>query len=148
VKSHLQSSTFLREWLANNVSYVQQSDVLFSKMTVREHLTHAAWLMLPEFMTIQQKLDRVTEVLKILELEGCADIICGDGGVKIEGGISGGQRRRVSVAAQLLRLPAAMLLDEPTSGLDSTSALTLVKSLSKLAKKCWCEYWYDNPSTT
>ena len=68
-------------------------------LTVREHLTHAAWLMLPEFMSPEKKLKRVLQVIKLLELEKCADTICGDGGVKIEGGISGGQRRRVSVVS-------------------------------------------------
>ena len=91
--------------------------------------------MLPEFMNASEKLRRVWQVIKLLELERCSNTICGDGGVMVEGGISGGQRRRVSIATQLIRMPAALLLDEPTTGLDSTSALVLVQSLHTLAHK-------------
>jgi ABC-type multidrug transport system ATPase subunit len=133
VQSHSRMASFLRDWLQHNVSYVRQQDNLFPLLTVREHLTHAAWLMLPEFMSLEEKLERVNQVVKIMELDRAADTICGDGGVAVEGGISGGQRRRVSVATQLLRLPAALILDEPTSGLDSTNAFLLVKSLNMLA---------------
>ncbi len=133
VASQTQECAFLREWLKHNSSYVRQSDVLFPHLTVREHLVHAAWLMLPQFLSAESKLRRVWQVLRLLELDGCADTLCGDGGVSVEGGISGGQRRRVSVATQLLKMPVVMLLDEPTSGLDSTNALLLCKALHTFA---------------
>jgi len=133
VDSQHANAAFLAEWLKHNSSYVRQTDVLFPRLTVREHLTHAAWLMLPQYMKAEAKLRRVWQVIRLLELDSCADTKCGDGGVTVEGGISGGQRRRVSVATQLLKLPAVLLLDEPTSGLDSTNALLLVRCLHTLA---------------
>lgn len=133
VASDSPSCKFLRQWLRHNTSYVRQADVIFPRLTVREHLVHAAWMMLPQYMTAEAKLRRVWQVMRLLELRECADTICGDGGVTVEGGISGGQRRRVSVATQLLKMPAVLLLDEPTSGLDSTNALLLIKSLHVMA---------------
>lgn len=133
VPSHLSRMKFLRQWLRHNLSYVRQQDVLFPLLTVRQHLTHAAWLMLPESMSSKAKIARISKVTKLLGLEHALDTKIGDGGIQIEGGISGGERRRVSVATQLLSMPAGLVLDEPTSGLDSTNALLLVNVLHKLA---------------
>ena len=66
------------------------------------------------------------------ELEKCSETLIGDevAGVK---GISGGERRRLSVALGLITDPSVVLLDEPTSGLDSQTALQLITCLKKLA---------------
>lgn len=133
IPSHIQRMSFLRQWLKQHLSYVRQQDVLFPLLTVRQHLTHAAWLMLPQSMPSFEKIQRVKKVAKLLGLEHALDTKIGDGGLRIEGGLSGGERRRVSVATQLLKLPAAIVLDEPTSGLDSSNALLLVRVLHKLA---------------
>lgn len=67
------------------------------------------------------------------ELEKCADTLVGDDGRGVKG-ISGGERRRLSVAIGLVTDPQVILLDEPTSGLDSSTASQLIGCLIKLAK--------------
>eukprot|EP00924_Labyrinthula_sp_SR-Ha-C_P004664 augustus_masked-scaffold_1-processed-gene-7.41-mRNA-1 protein AED:0.41 eAED:0.41 QI:0/0/0/0.33/1/1/3/0/1461 len=130
-----EKANFLRTWLSLNTAYVAQADYFFPTLTVRETLEHAAYLILPEYVSDDDKLLRVYQLLELLDLSSCKDTLCGDGGVTIEGGISGGQRRRLSVAVQLLLNPSAILLDEPTSGLDSVSALNLVKRLRMFAER-------------
>ena len=68
-----------------------------------------------------------------LSLEACKNTIIG-GVFSFPRGVSGGERKRVSVAVELLTKPSVLLLDEPTSGLDSTVANKLVAMLSRLAK--------------
>ena len=70
------------------------------------------------------KIARVEHVIKEVGLDICADALVG--GVKFKG-ISGGQKRRLSIAIELLRAPSIIMLDEPTSGLDATTSLKLVR---------------------
>ena len=135
VPSHTKDGKFITEWFKHNSSYVSQTDVLFPQLTVREHLEHAAWLMLPEYMPDTAKLRRVWQFMRLLNLSNAAGTLCGDGGVTVQGGLSGGQRRLVSVATALLRNPCVIFLDEPTSGLDSYNALSLVERMHNLATK-------------
>jgi len=112
-------------------AYVTQTDVLIPSLTVRETLLYAASLRLPSSTTSQRRKQLVEEVILELGLKECADTRVGDGVKK--GGCSGGERRRVSIAIQMLRNPSILFLDEPTTGLDATSALHLVKTLKHLA---------------
>ena len=112
-------------------AYVTQTDVLIPSLTVRETLLYAASLRLPSSTTSQRREQLVEEVILELGLKECADTRVGDGLKK--GGCSGGERRRVSIAVQMLRNPSVLFLDEPTTGLDATSALHLVKTLKHLA---------------
>ncbi|NIG58783.1 ATP-binding cassette sub-family G member [Pontoporia blainvillei] len=73
----------------------------------------------------------VDDVIAELRLRRCANTRMGNSYVR---GVSGGERRRVSIAVQLLWNPGILILDEPTSGLDSFTAHNLVKTLSRLAK--------------
>lgn len=114
--------------------YVQQKDVLLASATVREAITTAALLKLPRSITLAEKMQKVEDILQELELMGCADTLIGDELIGLKG-ISGGQKRRVSVGIELVKDPALVFLDEPTSGLDSEMALTLIQTLRKLSRK-------------
>ena len=72
-------------------------------------------------------------IVHLQELEKCADTLVGDDAQAIKG-ISGGERRRLSVAIGLVTDPQVILLDEPTSGLDSSTAAQLIGCLVKLTR--------------
>jgi ABC-type multidrug transport system ATPase subunit len=112
------------------VGYVMQDDLLYESLTVYETLYFAALLRLPRQMSKAAKLERVSTVITALGLDKCKNTIIGS---YFRRGISGGERKRVSVGHELLINPSIVLLDEPTSGLDSTTALQLVESLRALA---------------
>lgn len=112
------------------VGYVLQHDHLLPHLTVRETLRYAGYLRLPPSLTRQRKLQIVEEVIMELGLKDCANRRVGGDGAH---GISGGERRRVSIGIQMLTDPGVLFLDEPTSGLDSYTANKLVSTLADLA---------------
>ncbi|KAE9364384.1 putative ABC transporter [Stipitochalara longipes BDJ] len=114
-------------------SYVcQDDDALLPTLTVRETLRFAACLRLPTWMSKRDKIQRAETVLQQLGLKDCADTLVGSHLIK---GISGGEKRRVSIATQILTDPRILLLDEPTSGLDSFTASSIIDMLASLAKE-------------
>lgn len=113
-----------------DAAYVLQDDILLATQTPREALVFSAKLRLPEDMAMEEKMDRVETTLQSLGLMKCADTLIGDGH-RIKG-ISGGQKKRVSVGVEMITHPAVMFLDEPTSGLDSYNALAIVENLKEL----------------
>ncbi|KAI5863743.1 P-loop containing nucleoside triphosphate hydrolase protein [Durotheca rogersii] len=115
------------------VSYVcQDDDALLPSLTVRETLRFAAGLRLPKWMSKSEKNQRAEEVLVKMGLKDCADNLIGNELVK---GISGGEKRRVSIAVQILTDPRVLLLDEPTSGLDAFTASSILEVIQGLAKE-------------
>jgi ABC-type multidrug transport system ATPase subunit/ABC-type multidrug transport system permease subunit len=111
-------------------SYVcQDDDALLPSLTVRETLRFSAGLRLPSFMTTEEKNRRAEDVLLKLGLKDCADNLVGSTEIK---GISGGEKRRVSIAVQILTDPRVLLLDEPTSGLDAFTASSIMEVLQGL----------------
>lgn len=113
------------------IAFVEQSTpYLDSFLTVREVLEMAANLTLPAKYTTVEKIKRIEKVMKITKIEGIADTIVGGEG---ESGISGGERKRLAIAKELLGDPKVIFLDEPTSGLDAATSAGLVKFLRELA---------------
>lgn len=108
----------------------QDDDALLASLTVRETLRYAAGLRLPKWMSKQQKTQKAEEILLKMGLKDCADNLIGNDLIK---GISGGEKRRVTIAVQILTEPRVLLLDEPLSGLDAFTALSIMDVLLGLA---------------
>ena len=110
--------------------FVYQDDVILPTMTVREAITMSAHLRLPEKTEDSVVQSRVNEMINILGLQKCASTRIGSASSK---GISGGERKRVALAMELIPNPSILFLDEPTSGLDTVNAYNVVSLLSELA---------------
>ncbi|CAF3458190.1 unnamed protein product [Rotaria sp. Silwood2] len=113
--------------MKSKLAYVLQQDIFFEILTVKQQLTYTALLRLPNNLTRQDKLTQVNQVIEQLHLQSCADTT-----IML---ISGGEKKRVNIATELLTNPSVIFLDEPTSGLDSTSAVVIINILQELASK-------------
>lgn len=112
--------------------YVAQTDnLLLPHLTIREVLYYQAKLRLPpsEHELIP---NHIIRLLRLTGLVDCADTLIGSAATK---GVSGGEKRRVSIAIQLLSRPKILFLDEPTSGLDAPMAESVLSLLQSLTKK-------------
>ncbi|KAJ7976232.1 ABC transporter G family member [Quillaja saponaria] len=112
-------------------AYVMQDDLLFPMLTVEETLMFAAEFRLPRILSKSKKKMRVQALIDQLGLRNAAKTVIGDEGHR---GVSGGERRRVSIGIDIIHDPILLFLDEPTSGLDSTSAFMVVKVLQRIAQ--------------
>ena len=112
------------------IGYVPQEDIIHSELTVYEALYFTAKLRLPPDTTDLEINNRINTVLDDLEIEGTRHVRIGSPEQK---GISGGQRKRVNLALELLTEPSLLCLDEPTSGLASEDAANVMRLLRKLA---------------
>ena len=113
-------------------AYVMQQDILLPTLTVRETLRYAAELRLPPPTIGEERRKIVEEVILELGLKECADTRIGNNVYK---GCSGGEKRRTSLAVQMLSNPSVLFLDEVTTGLDAATAFQLVVTLKNLAAK-------------
>ena len=112
------------------IAFVAQDDSLPVTANPREAIMFSAKLRLPATMTHAQLVKLTAVMLQELRLQECADTVVGGTLVK---GLSGGERKRTSVAVELVTQPAVVFCDEPTSGLDSFNALELCQVLRKVA---------------
>jgi ABC-type multidrug transport system ATPase subunit len=114
------------------VSYVAQEDSLLGVFTVSETLRMALRFRYGYNMKSEAELKSLeSHALKLVGLTSAAGTKVGD---IFRKGLSGGQKRRLSLAVELVKAPKVMVLDEPTSGLDSASAFGIMSSLTALAK--------------
>ncbi|EAL20193.1 hypothetical protein CNBF0050 [Cryptococcus deneoformans B-3501A] len=114
------------------VGYVDQEDTLLPTLTVYETVLFSALLRLPREMSYDAKVYRTLETMNELGILGIKDARIGESGKR---SISGGEKRRVSIACELVTGPSILFLDEPTSGLDSYNAQNVVQSLHTLAQR-------------
>ncbi|PHT98428.1 ABC transporter G family member 11 [Capsicum chinense] len=112
-------------------AYVTQDDTLIGTLTVRETISYSAQLRLPDRMPWLEKRTLIESTIIEMGLQDCADTVIGNWHLR---GISGGEKRRVSIALEILMRPRLLFLDEPTSGLDSASAFFVTQTLRGLSR--------------
>ncbi|ONK73722.1 uncharacterized protein A4U43_C04F34580 [Asparagus officinalis] len=112
-------------------AYVTQDDNLIGTLTVRETIMYSARVRLPDKMPTEEKRALVEGTIVEMGLQDCADTVIGNWHLR---GISGGEKRRVSIALEILMRPRLLFLDEPTSGLDSASAFFVTQTLRSLSR--------------
>jgi len=116
------------------IAYVEQDVSIPATCTPREAITFSARLRLDKSLSNSEINDVVNDILDNLGLQSCADTLIGGGVViRMSGGLSGGEKKRVQCGVELVTSPEIVVLDEPTSGLDSYSAQNLMGVLKKIA---------------
>ena len=114
------------ESLKYNIGYVPQEDIVYSNLTLHDMLKYTAKLRMPENSTKKERSQRIKEVLEIVQLTEFENSYIRQ--------LSGGQRKRASIATELIADPSLFFLDEPTSGLDPDTERSVMKTLQKMSK--------------
>jgi ABC-type multidrug transport system ATPase subunit len=111
--------------------YCEQNDIHSPQVTVRESLIYSAFLRLPEIIGDQEitddiKIQFVDEVMELVELDNLKDALVGLPGIT---GLSTEQRKRLTIAVELVANPSIIFMDEPTSGLDARAAAIVMRTV-------------------
>lgn len=114
------------ESLKYNIGYVPQEDIVYSNLTLHDMLKYTAKLRMPENSTKKERNQRIKEVLEIVQLTEFENSYIRQ--------LSGGQRKRASIAVELIADPSLFFLDEPTSGLDPDTERSMMQTLQKMSK--------------
>ncbi|KNC86078.1 hypothetical protein SARC_01770 [Sphaeroforma arctica JP610] len=116
--------------LRQKVGFVDQEYIPMATLTVTECLMYSCMLRLPNDTSMAQRKERVEAVIRDVRITNIADSRIGN---SVSRGISGGELRRLSIAAELVTGPSLLYLDEPTSSLDSYNAHVVIDCLKSLA---------------
>ncbi|KAK4776671.1 hypothetical protein SAY86_005359 [Trapa natans] len=116
-------------------AYVTQDDTLIATLTVREAVHYSAKLQLSSAMSAEEKRERADATIREMGLQDAADTRIGGTLGAGSKGLSGGQKRRVSICMEMLTHPKLLFLDEPTSGLDSAASYYVMNRIARLSKR-------------
>ncbi|PQM37982.1 pleiotropic drug resistance protein 3-like [Prunus yedoensis var. nudiflora] len=120
----------VQETFARILGYCEQTDVHSPQITVEESLIFSAWLRLASQIDSKTKAEFVNEVLETIELDGIKDALVGIPGVS---GLSTEQRKRLTIAVELVSNPSIIFMDEPTTGLDARAAAIVMRAVKNVA---------------
>ncbi|KAJ6942433.1 ABC transporter G family member 29-like [Populus alba x Populus x berolinensis] len=115
-----------QETFARISGYCEQNDIHSPQVTVKESLIYSAFLRLPKEVDKQEKMNFVDEVAELVELDNLKDAIVGLPGIT---GLSTEQRKRLTIAVELVANPSIIFMDEPTSGLDARAAAIVMRTV-------------------
>nr|KJB70399.1 hypothetical protein B456_011G071500 [Gossypium raimondii] len=115
-----------QETFARVSGYCEQTDIHSPQITVRESLIFSAFLRLPKEINNKEKMTFVDQVMKLVELDNLKDGLVGLPGVT---GLSTEQRKRLTIAVELVANPSIIFMDEPTSGLDARAAAIVMRTV-------------------
>ncbi|KAJ0986406.1 hypothetical protein J5N97_004762 [Dioscorea zingiberensis] len=115
-----------QETFARISGYCEQNDVHSPQLTIKESLTYSAFLRLPLEVSNVEKMKFVDEVMELVELDNLKDAIVGLPGIT---GLSTEQRKRLTIAVELVANPSIIFMDEPTSGLDARAAAIVMRAV-------------------
>ncbi|XP_059313766.1 ABC transporter G family member 1-like isoform X2 [Lycium ferocissimum] len=109
-------------------AYATQDETLIATLTVKEAVYYSAQLQLPDSMTKSEKIQIAEQTIRDMGLQDAMNTRIGGFGTK---GISGGEKRRLSICIEILTRPKLLFLDEPTSGLDSAASYYVMSGISR-----------------
>ncbi|KAM3693822.1 hypothetical protein ACJW31_07G013300 [Castanea mollissima] len=120
----------VQETFARVSGYCEQTDIHSPQITVEESVIFSAWLRLSPQIDAKNKAEFVNEVLETIELDGIKDALVGIPGVT---GLSNEQRKRLTIAVELVANPSIIFMDEPTTGLDARAAAIVMRAVKNAA---------------
>ncbi|KAL6614942.1 hypothetical protein ACP70R_037212 [Stipagrostis hirtigluma subsp. patula] len=115
-----------QETFARVSGYCEQNDIHSPQVTVYESLLFSAWLRLPDDVDSNTRKIFIEEVMELVELKPLKDALVGLPGVS---GLSTEQRKRLTIAVELVANPSIIFMDEPTSGLDARAAAIVMRTV-------------------